>query len=87
MQAASYGDSVNGMAGVWGQTIDGVQMYYVTPGGDYRQVYYRSQDVDHAGWWGEVCDDGTTYGGDDYAGYYGHALDRLQVYISDGTRR
>ena len=75
------------MAGVWGQTIDGVQMYYVTPGGDYRQVYYRSQDVDHAGWWGEVCDDGTTYGGDDYAGYYSHALDRLQVYISDGTRR
>lgn len=87
VQTASYGDSVNGMAGVWGQTIDGVQMYYVTPGGDYRQVYYRSQDVDHAGWWGEVCDDGTTYGGDDYAGYYGHALDRLQVYVSDGTRR
>ena len=87
VQAASYSDSVNGMAGVWGQTIDGVQMYYVTPSGDYRQVYYRSQDVDDAGWWSEVCDDGTTYGGDDYAGYYGHALDRLQVYISDGTRR
>ena len=87
VQTANYNDSVNGMAGIWGQTIDGVQMYYVTPGGDYRQVYYRSQDVDHAGWWGEVCDDGTTYGGDDYAGYYGHALDRLQVYISDGTRR
>lgn len=87
VQAASYSDSVNGMAGIWGQTIDGVQMYYVTPGGDYRQVYYRSQDVAHAGWWSEVCDDGTTYGGDDYAGYYGYALDRLQVYISDGTRR
>ena len=87
VQAASYSDSVSGMAGIWGQTIDGVQMYYVTPGGDYRQIYYRSQDVDHAGYWDEVCDDGTTYGGDDYAGYTGHALDRLQVYISDGTRR
>ena len=87
VQAASYSDSVNGMAGVWGETIDGVQMYYITPNGDYKQVYYRSQDVDDAGWWSEVCDDGSTYGGDDYAGYYGHALDRLQVYISDGTRR
>lgn len=87
VQTANYGDSVNGMAGIWGQTIDGVQMYYITPNGDYRQVYYRSQDVAHAGYWDEVCDDGTTYGGDDYAGMYGYALDRLQCYVSDGTRR
>ena len=87
VQTASYGDSVNGMAGIWGQTVDGVQMYYIAPDGDYRQVYYRSQDVAHAGYWDEVCDDGTTYGGDDYAGLYGYALDRLQCYISDGTRR
>lgn len=87
VQTADYGDSVNGMAGIWGQTIDGVQMYYITPDGDYRQVYYRSQDVAHAGYWDEVCDDGTTYGGDDYAGMYGYALDRLQCYVSDGTRR
>jgi hypothetical protein len=87
VQAADYNDSVNGMAGIWGQTIDGVQMYYITPSGDYRQVYYRSQDVAHAGYWDEVCDDGTTYGGDDYAGLYGYALDRLQCYVSDGTRR
>lgn len=84
---ADYNDSVNGMAGIRGQTIDGVQMYYITPDGDYRQVYYRSQDVAHAGYWDEVCDDGTTYGGDDYAGMYGCALDRLQCYVSDGTRR
>lgn len=87
VQAANYDDSVNGMAGIWGQTIDGVQMYYITPGGDYRQVYYRSQDVAHVGYWDEVCDDGTTYGGDDFAGMYGCALDRLQCYVSDGTRR
>lgn len=87
VQTADYNDSVNGMAGIWGQTIDGVQMYYITSDGDYRQVYYRSQDVAHAGYWDEVCDDGTTYGGDDYAGMYGCALDRLQCYVSDGTRR
>jgi hypothetical protein len=87
VQAADYDDSVNGMAGIWGQTIDGAQMYYITPGGDYKQVYYRSQDVAHAGYWDEVCDDGSTYGGDDYAGMYGCALDRLQCYVSDGTRR
>lgn len=87
VQTANYNDSVNGMAGIWGQTVDGVQMYYITPGGDYKQVYYRSQDVAHAGYWDEVCDDGSTYGGDDYAGMYGCALDRLQCYVSDGTRR
>lgn len=87
VQSADYNDSVNGMAGLWGQTVDGVQMYYITPDGDYRQVYYRSQDVAHAGYWDEVCDDGSTYGGDDYAGMYGCALDRLQCYVSDGTRR
>lgn len=87
VQTADYNDSVNGMAGLWGQTVDGVQMYYITPDGDYRQVYYRSQDVAHAGYWDEVCDDGSTYGGDDYAGMYGCALDRLQCYVSDGTRR
>ena len=76
VQTANYNDSVNGMAGIWGQTVDGVQMYYITPGGDYKQVYYRSQDVAHAGYWDEVCDDGSTYGGDDYAGMYGYALDR-----------
>lgn len=87
VQAANYNDSVTGMAGIWGQTIDGVQMYYITPDGHCKQVYYRSQDVAHAGYWDEVCDDGTTYGGDDYAGAYGFALDRLQCYVSDGTRR
>lgn len=87
VQTANYGDSVNGMAGLWGQTIDGVKMFYITTSGEYKQVYYRSQDVAHPDYHDEVCDDGTTYGGDDYAGIYGYALDRLQCYVSDGTRR
>ena len=87
VQTANYGDSVNGMAGLWGQTIDGVKMFYITTSGEYKQVYYRSQDVAHTDYHDEVCDDGTTYGGDDYAGIYGYALDRLQCYVSDGTRR
>lgn len=87
VQSASYQDSVNGMAGIWGQTIDGVQMYYISPDGAWYQVYYRSQTAWRGGYLDECCDDGTTYGGDDYAGIYGEPLDRLQVYISDGTRR
>ena len=87
VQTANYGDSANGMAGLWGQTIDGVKMVYITTSGEYKQVYYRSQDVAHPDYHDEVCDDGTTYGGDDYAGIYGYALDRLQCYVSDGTRR
>lgn len=87
VQTANYSDSVNGMAGLWGQTIDGVKMFYITTSGEYKQVYYRAQDVAHANWHDEVCDDGSTYGGDDYAGIYGYALDRLQCYVSDGTRR
>lgn len=80
-----FGDSVNGMAGNWGEAIDGVRAYYVTPDGqEYRQVWYRSQTAARAGWLGVVCDDGTTYGGDDYAGIYGEPLDRLQMCVTDG---
>ena len=61
-------------------------MYYITPKGEeYKQVYYRSQTVARAGWLNSVCDDGSTYGGDDFAGMYGEALDRLQVCISDAN--
>jgi N-acetylmuramoyl-L-alanine amidase len=81
-----FNDDANGMAGNWGEAIDGVRMYYTTPDGqDYKQVYYRSQTADREGWLDVVCDDGTTYGGDDYAGIYGEALDRLQVCITDGN--
>lgn len=79
-------DLVNGCAGIGGHAIDGVRMYYITAKGEsYKQVYYRSQTVARKGWLNSVCDDGSTYGGDDYAGIYGEALDRLQVAISDAS--
>lgn len=79
-------DLINGCAGIAGHAIDGVRMYYTTPNGeDYKQVYYRSQTTDREGWLNTVCDDGSTYGGDDYAGIYGEPLDRLQVCISDAS--
>lgn len=49
------------------------------------QAWYRSQTTARAGWLDTVCDDGSTYGGDDYAGFYGEPLDRLQVCITDGN--
>lgn len=79
-------DTVNGCAGIEGHTIDGVRLYYVTPSGEeYKQAWYRSQTTARAGWLGTVCDDGSTYGGDDFAGMYGEPLDRLQVCITDGN--
>lgn len=76
-------DTVNGCAGIPGHTIDGVRMYYTTPGGEtLKQAWYRSQTTARAGWLGVVCDDGTSYGGDDYAGIYGEPLDRLQVCVT-----
>lgn len=79
-------DTVNGCAGIAGHTIDGVRMYYVTPDGEeYKQAWYRSQTTARAGWLDTVCDDGTTYGGDDFAGILGEPLDRLQVCVTDGV--
>ena len=75
-------DLVNGAAGD-GTPIDGIRAYYTSDGEHWYQVYYRVQDVNHAGYWDTVCDDGTTYGGDDYAGWYGNGIDRLQAEISD----
>lgn len=82
-----WNDSVNGMAGIWGRTIDGVQMYYVTPSGErYSQAWYRSQTTMRAGWLPVCCDDGTTYAEfDGWAGMLGEPLDRLQIAISDGN--
>lgn len=83
---ADKNDTENGCAGWPGDPIDGVRMYYSTPTGqDYQQVWYRSQTVNRAGWLDVVCDDGGSIAGytDDYAGFYGESLDRLQACISD----
>ena len=83
MYESDKNDYVYGAAGD-GSIIDGLQAYYTSDGSHWYQVYYRAQDVDHVGYWDTVCDDGTTYGGDRYAGCFGSGMDRLQAEISDG---
>jgi len=80
----SHTDAVNGYAGTMGQTIDAVEMIYITPAGEaYSQAYYRSQTTTQAGWLRTVCDDGRSVAGltDSYAGNFGQPLDRLQIKI------
>lgn len=73
---ADYSDAASGMAGNWGQAIDGVQLYFETPSGEgYQQAWYRSQTTQRAGWLDVVKDD------TDFAGIYGEPLDRLQARI------
>lgn len=76
-------DTVNGCAGMPGEAIDGVQLYYTTPSGQpLSQVYYRSQTIDRYGWLKVCCDDGTSLAGfDGWAGIFGEQLDRLQIGI------
>lgn len=83
IEKSDRNDTVNGCAGASGETIDGVQLYYITPEGEeYRQAYYRSQTVERVGYLPVCCDDGTTYDGfDGWAGMYGEPLDRLQIAI------
>lgn len=79
----NHGDTVNGCAGIIGQAIDGVQIYYVTPAGEsFQQAYYRSQNINQPNWLPVCCDDGNSVPGyDGWAGIYGSPLDRLQVEI------
>lgn len=81
---ADKNDTVNGVAGIKGHTIDGVQMYYTTPSGEtYQQAYYRSQTTQRANYLGTCADNGTVAGYDSWAGMYGEPLDRLQISIND----
>ncbi|WP_323052496.1 GH25 family lysozyme [Pediococcus acidilactici] len=81
---ANKNDTVNGVAGIKGHTIDGVQMYYTTPKGEtYQQAYYRSQSTQRAGYLGTCADNGSVAGFDSWAGMYGEPLDRLQISIND----
>ncbi|WP_426423346.1 GH25 family lysozyme [Pediococcus acidilactici] len=81
---ANKNDTVNGVAGIKGHTIDGVQMYYTTPSGEtYQQAYYRSQSTQRAGYLGTCADNGSVAGYDSWAGMYGEPLDRLQISIND----
>ena len=84
---ANKNDTVNGVAGIKGHTIDGVQMYYTTPSGEtYQQAYYRSQSTQRSGYLGTCADNGTVSGFDSWAGVYGEPLDRLQISINDHSK-
>lgn len=80
-------DTVNGVAGIKGHTIDGVQMYYTTPSGEtYQQAYYRSQTTQRANYLGTCADNGSVAGYDSFAGMLGEPLDRLQIHINDSSK-
>lgn len=81
---ADYNDTNNGYAGVFGQVIDGLEIYYITPAGEVPlEAWYRSQTAVRNGYLGVVCDDGTSISGytDSYAGIFGEPLDRVQIKI------
>jgi N-acetylmuramoyl-L-alanine amidase len=81
---ANKNDTVNGVAGIKGHTIDGVQMYYTTPSGEtYQQAYYHSQTTQRSGYLNACADNGSVSGFDSWAGIYGEPLDRLQIQIND----
>ncbi|KAF0422842.1 peptidoglycan recognition family protein [Pediococcus pentosaceus] len=84
---ANKNDTVSGVAGIKGHTIDGVQMYYTTPSGEtYQQSYYRSQTTQRTGYLGTCADNGTVAGYDSFAGMLGEPLDRLQIHINDNSK-
>jgi N-acetylmuramoyl-L-alanine amidase len=84
---ANKNDTINGVAGIKGHTIDGVQMYYTTPSGEtYQQAYYRSQTTQRANYLGTCADNGTVAGYDNFAGMLGEPLDRLQIHINDSSK-
>lgn len=84
---ANKKDTVNGVAGIKGNSIDGVQMYYTTPSGEtYQQAYYRSQTTQRANYLGICADNGSVSGYDSWAGVLGEPLDRLQIHINDNSK-
>ncbi|MEE6727437.1 GH25 family lysozyme [Pediococcus acidilactici] len=83
---ANKNDTINGVAGIKGHTIDGVQMYYTTPSGEtYQQAYYRSQSTQRAGYLGTCADNGSVAGYDSWAGMFSEPLDRLQISINNSS--
>ena len=87
IKKANKNDTVNGVAGIKGHTIDGVQMYYTTPKGEtYQQSYYRSQTTQRTGYLGTCADNGSVAGYDSFAGMFGEPLDRLQIHINDSSK-
>ncbi|WP_053072686.1 C40 family peptidase [Lactiplantibacillus herbarum] len=73
-----------GAAGVFGQPIDGVQLYYNTPSGKpYSEAFYRTQTTKTYHWSNASCDDGTSIKGyPSYSGNFGQPIDHLQIGIA-----
>ncbi len=67
---ADENDDVYGMAGNWGEAIDGIQI-------NSDRIRYRTQTAYRDGWldWVVGCNDTD----DGYAGIYGEPVDRLQI--------
>lgn len=87
VKKANKNDTINGVAGIKGHTIDGIQMYYTTPSGEtYQQAYYRSQTTQRTNYLGTCADNGSVYGYDSWAGMLGEPLDRLQIHINDNSK-
>lgn len=87
IKKANKNDTVNGVAGIKGHTIDGVQIVYTTPKGEtYQQAYYRSQTTQRTNYLGTCADNGSISGYDSWAGMLGEPLDRLQIHINDNSK-
>lgn len=79
----NWNDHNNGYAGN-GQAIDAIQVYYTTPADfakthGYRKAQYRVSPV-NGNYYSWQYDDETGNGQDGYAGAFGVAIDRFQLY-------
>lgn len=70
VSGSNKADLVNGAAGIGGKVIDGIRIK-----GNKYAVKYRVQTTKRSGWLATVTNL------NDYAGWYGEPIDRLQVWI------
>lgn len=70
VSGSNKADLVNGAAGIGGKAIDGIRIK-----GNQHAVKYRVQTTKRSGWLATVTNL------NDYAGWYGEPIDRLQVWI------
>ncbi|MDU6438185.1 MAG: hypothetical protein E6551_13490, partial [Lachnospiraceae bacterium] len=79
----NWNDHNNGYAGT-GQPIDAIEVYYNTPADyaakyGYQKAQYRVSPVNGA-YWSWQYDIETGNGQDGYAGAFGQAIDRFQLF-------
>lgn len=80
----NWNDVVNGYAGYPGAVIDAVEVYYITPDDivvahGYQKAQYRVAPIGGA-YWPWQYDNETGNGQDGYAGAFGTAIDRFQLF-------